>query len=155
MEAPATRRVLERLPEEHYAFTPADKSWSLGHLAMHVAQLQGNIAGLVTPDVIDGPPQFKQGAAASRTELLQAFDDSLAKAKAYLAGLTDEQLNATWAMNVGGKQIMAMPRSVMVRMIMCNHLYHHRGQLLVYLRLLGVPVPSVYGPTADENPFAA
>lgn len=152
-ETPATRRVLERLPEDQYSWRPDPKSFSLGELGLHVAQIPGAIAGLVTPDVVDPPPQFKQGPATSKEMLLNALSTSVNDAKAYLGSLTDEQMMATWSMSAGGKTLMSMPRVAMIRAVMFNHWYHHRGQLLVYLRLLGHSVPSVYGPTADENPF--
>ena len=153
METPATRRVLDRLPEDQFSWRPHPTSWSLGELGLHVAQIPGMISQLVTPDVLDNPPQFQQRSASSKAELLDALTASVNDAKAYLDSLTDEQLMATWTMNAGGKPIMAMPRAAMVRAIMLNHWYHHRGQLQVYLRMLGIPVPSVYGPTGDENPF--
>ena len=81
------------------------------------------------------------------------LDESIAKAKKVLGGMDDATLMATWRMMVGDREIMAMPRAVMLRSVMLNHWYHHRGQLTVYLRLLGVPLPSLYGPSADENPF--
>ena len=99
-------------------------------------------------------PQFVQPEAGSRREILDALTASVADAQAYLNGLSDEQMTATWKMTAGGRTLMAMPRIGMIRSIMLNHWYHHRGQLLVYLRLLDQPVPSVYGPTADENPFS-
>ena len=153
METPATRRVLDRLPEDQFSWRPHPTSWSLGELGLHVAQIPGMISQLVTPDVLDNPPQFQQRAAESKAELLDALTTSVTEAKIYLDSLTDEQLMATWTMNADGKTLIAMPRVGMVRAIMLNHWYHHRGQLLVYLRMLGRPVPSVYGPTGDENPF--
>jgi uncharacterized damage-inducible protein DinB len=88
-------------------------------------------------------------------ELVPSLTESIAKARRVLGGFDDARMGAMWRMQAGGKDIMAMPRVAFVRAIMLNHWYHHRGQLLVYLRLLNHPVPSVYGPTADENPFAA
>lgn len=154
-ETPATRTVLERLPEDRFSWRPHHTSWSLGELGLHVPQIPGMISQLVTPDVLDNPPQFQQRAAANKPELLDARTTSVNNAKAYLDSLTDEQLMATWTMHAGGKQVLAMPRMGMIRGIMLNHWYHHRGQLLVYLRMLGPPVPSVYGPTGDENPFVS
>lgn len=152
MEAQTTRRVLERLPEDKLSWKPHPKSMSLGQLGLHVAQTPGNVASLITPDVLDGAPSFTQPEGTSRKEILEALDASVGKASAYLQTLSDAQMMATWTMSAGGKTMMAVPRAGMVRSIMLNHWYHHRGQLLVYLRLLDQSVPSVYGPTADEPP---
>ena len=97
---------------------------------------------------------FKQAAATSTAEVLSAFDQSLAKAKDVLNGLDDATITSMWTLKAGGKTLMSMPRLAVVRSIMLNHWYHHRGQLSVYLRELDVPIPSIYGPSADENPFA-
>lgn len=153
METPATQRVLERLPEDQFTWRPHPTAWSLGELGLHVAQIPGAISKLVTPDALDNPPQFQQGAATSKAHLLDALTMSVNEAKTYLGSLTDEQIMATWSMSAGGKTIMSLPRVAMIRAVMLNHWYHHRGQLLVYLRMLGQSVPSVYGPTGDENPF--
>lgn len=151
-EAPATRRVLERIPGDKLSWRPHPKSYSLGELGLHVAQVQAAVANMAKAS-LDAPPDFVQGEATSVREILDAFDQSIADAKEILNGWTDEQMMATWSMSAGGKELMAMPRAGFIRAIMFNHIYHHRGQLLVYLRLLGQPVPSVYGPTADERLF--
>ena len=152
-EAETTRRVLERIPQAHLSWRPHPKSMSLGQLALHVATVPGNVAELAALDTVPAPPSFVQPEAATASELVPSLADSVAKAKRVLGGFEDAKMNATWRLQNGGKEIMAMPRSALVRAIMLNHWYHHRGQLLVYLRLLNLPVPSVYGPTADENPF--
>jgi uncharacterized damage-inducible protein DinB len=152
-EAKTTRRVLERLPAAKFSWRPHPKSMSLGQLGLHVAQTPGAIVKLAKAS-IDSPPSFKQAEATSTQELLAAHDTSITEAKAALGGWDDAKMMETWSMTGGGKTIMAMPRVGLLRAIMLNHWYHHRGQLSVYLRLLDVPVPSVYGPTADENPFA-
>jgi uncharacterized damage-inducible protein DinB len=153
-EAKTTARVLERVPEAHLAWKPHPKSFSLGQLALHVASVPGNVAALAARESPE-PPDFVQPPATSTSELLPALHASIAKAREQLGGFDDARMSATWRIVGGGREIMAMPRVAFVRAIMLNHWYHHRGQLLVYLRLLDVPVPSVYGPTADENPFAA
>jgi uncharacterized damage-inducible protein DinB len=99
-------------------------------------------------------PEFTQPSARSAGELLPALDESVAKAKRLLGGMDDSALAATWRLMQGDREVMAIPRAALLRSIMLNHWYHHRGQLSVYLRQLGVPVPSIYGPSADENPFA-
>jgi uncharacterized damage-inducible protein DinB len=128
---------------------------SLGQLALHVATVPGNVAQLAAADTIPEPPTFVQPEAASAAELVPALTESVAKARQLLGEFDDAKMGATWRLQSGGREIMAMPRVAVVRAIMLNHSYHHRGQLLVYLRLLDQSVPSVYGPTADENPFAA
>ena len=152
-EAATTRRVLERVPEEKMSWKPHAKSMSLGQMALHVAQTPGMVAELITESPRQ-PPQFIQPEARSRNEVLAALDQSIAGATARLASWSDQDLMQEWKLEHDGRSLMAVPRIGMVRSIMLNHWYHHRGQLLVYLRLLDVPVPSVYGPSADENPFA-
>ena len=154
-EAETTRRVLERIPQAHLSWRPHPKSMSLGQLALHVATVPGNVAELAAMDTIPEPPSFVQPEAATAAELVPSLTESVAKAKRALGGFDDARMGAMWRLQSGGRDILAMPRVAFVRAIMLNHWYHHRGQLLVYLRLLNQSVPSVYGPTADENPFAA
>lgn len=154
-EAMTTRRVLERVPEARLSWKPHPKSMSLGQLALHIATVPGNVAELAAMDTIPVPPAFVQPEAASTAELVPALTASVAKARHHLGELDDAAMHAPWRLMSGGREVMVMPRVAFARAIMLNHWYHHRGQLLVYLRLLDVPVPSVYGPTADENPFAA
>jgi uncharacterized damage-inducible protein DinB len=154
-EAVATLRVLERVPQAHLSWKPHPKSMSLGQLALHVATVPGNVAELAAADVVSEPPSFVRSEAATTAELAPSLTESLAKAKRALGGFDDARMGAIWRMQRGGNDVLAMPRVAFVRAIMLNHWYHHRGQLLVYLRLLDQSVPSVYGPTADENPFAA
>jgi len=152
-EAQSTARVLERVPQSQLSWRPHPKSFSLGQLALHVATIPGNVAELASHDTIPEPPNFVQSEAATAAELVPALKASLAKARQVLGGMDDAKLMDTWRLMSGGKEIMAMPRAAVIRMIMLNHWYHHRGQLLVYLRMHNVLLPSVYGPTADENPF--
>jgi uncharacterized damage-inducible protein DinB len=151
-EAATTRRQLERVPDAHLSWKPHPKSMSLGQLALHVAQTPGQVAQLASKS-IDQLPQFQQAEATSTKELLDALDASIATAKAALNGWDDAAMMQTWTMSKDGKTLMSVPRAGLLRAIMLNHWYHHRGQIQVYLRLLDVPVPSVYGPTADEMPF--
>ncbi len=155
-EAPTTRRVLERVPEAHLDWRPHAKSMSLGQLALHVATLPRQLTEFVSGDALDfiaaagAPP-----TVSSHQELMAAFAASTEQAQAYLGNLSDERAMATWRLATGSRELFAAPRAAVLRSFLFNHWYHHRGQLLVYLRLLDVPVPSVYGPTADENPFGA
>jgi uncharacterized damage-inducible protein DinB len=152
-EAETTRRVLERIPEAHLSWKPHPKSMSLGQLALHVATVPGNVAELAAIDAVPELPAFVQPEAASASELVPSLKDSVARARRALGGFDDARMVAMWRLQSGGRDLMAMPRVAFVRAIMLNHWYHHRGQLLVYLRLLNESVPSVYGPTADENPW--
>jgi uncharacterized damage-inducible protein DinB len=153
-ESHATRRVLERVPQAHLGWKPHAKSMSLGQLALHVATVPGNVAQLASMDTVPEIPVFVQQEAATAAELVPALTASVAKARQHLGGFDDAAMGATWRLMDGGREVIAMPRAAVARTIMLNHWYHHRGQLLVYLRMLDVPVPSVYGPSADENPFA-
>jgi uncharacterized damage-inducible protein DinB len=153
-EAATTRRVLERVPADKLSWKPHDKSMSLGQLALHIATTPGNIASMAVPNPASPPESFEQAVAQSVDELLPTLEDSVAKAKEILGGFDDAAMMETWSIGAGGKTLMSMPRIGWLRAIMLNHWYHHRGQLSVYLRLLDVPVPSIYGPSADENPFA-
>lgn len=153
-ESQTTRRVLERVPQAHLSWKPHPKSLSLGQLALHVATVPGNVAELLVPDAMEAP-DFIHAEASSAAELVPALEASVARARQHLGGLSDAAMGSTWRVMKGEREQMAMPRAAFARAIMLNHWYHHRGQLLVYLRLLNLPVPSVYGPTADENPFPA
>ena len=153
-EAGTTRRVLERIPQAHLTWKPHPKSLSLGQLAYHVATVPGGVAELAAQDTV-ADPVFTYPEAGTTAELVPLLAESVAKAIEALGRFDDAKMAATWRLQHGGREIMAMPRVAFVRSIMLNHWYHHRGQLLVYLRLLNQSVPSVYGPTADENPFAA
>ncbi len=126
---------------------------SLGQLALHVATIPGNVAEIAAVSPFQVPP-FTQPAAATTSELLPALDASVAKARTILGGMDDAAMAATWRLMHGDREVMALPRAAVLRSIMLNHWYHHRGQLSVYLRALNVPLPSIYGPSADENPFA-
>jgi uncharacterized damage-inducible protein DinB len=153
-EAGTTRRVLERVPQDKLAWKPHPKSMSLGVLALHVAASPGVICGWACEDVTE----FKGEASPTPTstgEILAAHDASVKSSKEILSRLGDEGLKGTWTGQAGGNTLMTMPKAALVRSIVMNHWIHHRGQLSVYLRLLDVPVPSIYGPSADENPFAA
>ena len=153
-EAAATRRVLERVPDNQLGWRPHPKSRTLGQLALHIAVVPGSVAELVAaPSPVQAPQFGPDPSPASSAELMPMLDQSIAKAKKALGGMDDATLMATWRMMHGDREIMAVPRAAMLRTVMLNHWYHHRGQLTVYLRELGVPIPSVYGPSADENPF--
>lgn len=151
-ETPAIRRVLERVPTDKLTWKPHPKSRSLGELALHVANLPGMADKIVTLDEFSpgtGPATVPQSAEQIR----EAFEKNVAIGEQALRSLTDERANGEWRLVFRGKEILRKKRTAALRTNMLNHIYHHRGQLSVYLRLLDVAVPVVYGPTADENPF--
>jgi uncharacterized damage-inducible protein DinB len=152
-ESQTTKRVLDRVPEDKLTWKPHPTSFSLGQLAMHVASVQGHVAAAATQDTfeISTPPRPE---AKSRKEILEAFSQGTASAKEILEKMDDSRLMSMWTGTRNGKTVISVPRIGLIRAIALNHTYHHRGQLAVYLRLLNVPVPSIYGPSADENPFA-
>ncbi|MGA2431762.1 MAG: DinB family protein [Candidatus Acidiferrum sp.] len=154
-EAQITSRVLGRVPEDKLTWKPHPKSMTLGQLALHTATIPAAIAGITANDTYElDPSRFgKSPQPASAAEITKAFEDSLAAAKSYLDGLSPERAEAIWHVKTGDREIMAMPRKWALRSIMFNHIYHHRGQLSVYLRLLDIPVPIIYGASADESPF--
>jgi uncharacterized damage-inducible protein DinB len=156
-EAISTRRVLERVPEGRDDWKPHEKSMALGYLANLVATMPSWIAMMVTENELDfNPPggqRYKPSQAGNNRELLEAFDQSVAKARDALRSTNDEHLMTSWRFLTGGRVISDQPRHIVIRDGVLNHLAHHRGQLTVYLRLNDVPVPSIYGPSADERPF--
>jgi uncharacterized damage-inducible protein DinB len=152
-EAQTTRRVLERVPGTQLAWRPHAKARTLGELALHVAMVPGGVAQLVASSSPAQAPQFTDPSPKSASELIPALEASIATAKKALGGMDDAAIMATWKMMQGDRELFAVPRIAMLRSIMLNHWYHHRGQLTVYLRELDVAIPSIYGPSADENPF--
>jgi uncharacterized damage-inducible protein DinB len=153
-EAGTTRRVLERVPTDKLAWKPHPKSMSLGELALHVAASPAVIAGWCAQDCTEFTGE-KTPTPSSTADILAAHDKGVKTVKDTLGKLGDEGLKEMWTAKAGGTTLMTMPKTALVRAIVMNHWIHHRGQLSVYLRLLDVPVPAIYGPSADENPFAA
>ena len=151
-ESVKTRRLMERVPEKNLTWKPHPKSMTLGQLAWHVAVLPRGIADLVT-ELNVGAPNVPRPQPASVAEILAALEQSVAYAEQKISGWADDGLRKTWRLTFGGETLFEMPRGAVLRALMLNHTYHHRGQLTVYLRLLDVPVPGMFGPTADENPF--
>jgi uncharacterized damage-inducible protein DinB len=152
-EAEITKRLLDIIPEDKLSWRPHPKAKSLGELAMHIAGIQGEVAKLGEPDIADANfvPDIEP---ANRAEILETFADSLQKAKAIVAATDDARLMENWSLKKDGNIVVTMPRLAFWRSILLNHNYHHRGQLSTYLRTLDVPLPSIYGPSADTNPFA-
>ena len=153
-ESQTTRRVLERVPGDRLTWKPHAKARTLGELALHVASVPGGVAQLVASPSPAQVPNFVEPSLKSAAELIPKLDWAIAKAKEVLGPLSDATLTAPWTLMSGDRELFTMPRIAMLRSVMLNHWYHHRGQLTVYLRELNVPVPSIYGPSADENPFS-
>jgi uncharacterized damage-inducible protein DinB len=155
MEMASTRKLLERVPVEKAEFKPHAKSGSLGWLAWHVADLPHWVVETVNKDELDfapaGVPRPAPPKVDSREALLASFDKKVADARAAIAGVSDERLAGPWTLKAGGNVIFTMPRATVLRSFVMNHLIHHRAQLGVYLRLNDVPVPGMYGPSADEK----
>jgi uncharacterized damage-inducible protein DinB len=151
-EAEGTRRILERVPGARLDWTPHQKSMTLGQLAMHIANLPGAIAE-VSRESFDVNTVIPRPTAAGTDEILQTLDRSLARARAILEAMGDADLLSPWRMMKCEEVIFAITRGELFRSVMLNHWYHHRGQLTVYLRLLGVAVPAIYGDSADERVF--
>jgi uncharacterized damage-inducible protein DinB len=152
-EMATTRRVLDRVPEEDFAWKPHVKSMSLGQLAGHIANIPFWCTATLDRTVLDLdtlPPQAP-AQPASRAALLEAFDARVAAARALLAEQTDPQLLTPWTLKKGSEEFFTLPRISAIRTFVMNHLIHHRGQLSVYLRLRDVALPPIYGPTADER----
>ena len=153
-EAAITRRVLERVPDGKADWKPHEKSMSMGRLASLVANMPGWIAMMLTQDEFDvAAPGSAPGPAATNRDLLAAFDAGVARSREALKKSNDAHLETTWRMLARGHVVAENTRYENLRSGVLNHLAHHRGQLTVYLRLNNVPVPSVYGPTADEAVF--
>ena len=152
-ETACTRRLLERTPEDKLAWKPHEKSMSMGQLATHLATLTHWLESVFNSEGFDVATAPRQPELKSREEILSAFDKNVAAGRAAIAGASDAEFMKQWSLLAGGKPIFTLPRIGVVRSFTLNHMIHHRGQFSVYLRLNNVPVPSIYGPSADENPF--
>ena len=150
-----TRKTLERVPENKLDYTPDPKSMSMGKLASHIAEMCGWIPAMMQGPELDIPPGFKPFLATSRKELLDTFDKNVSGSRAALAAAGDQLLMQDWSLKFGGNAMFTMPRIAVYRTMVMNHVIHHRAQLTVYYRLNGIPVPALYGPSADEGQQAA
>ena len=152
-----TRKTLERVPEEKFDWKPHEKSTTLGGLATHLATIPMWTANTFDRDELDlapeGGPPPRMEQIKTRAELLEWFDRNVASARAALESAGDENWQGMWSLLAGGRKIFTLPRTAVVRGFIMSHSIHHRAQLGVYLRLLDVPVPSIYGPSADEGSF--
>ena len=152
-EMTTTRKVLERVPEDQFDWKPHTKSFSLGALAAHVAALPAWGAETLNKSEIDIAGVQPPVTLPSKAALMATFDRNVTATRSALAGKSDAELLAMWTLTRGGKPLFSMPKTAVLRSFVFSHLIHHRGQLCVYLRLLDVPVPSIYGPSADEPAF--
>ena len=150
-----TRKSLERIPEDKLDWKPHEKSMTLGRLSGHLAELAAWGTATLKQDTFDfqppGAPPYQPLIPKSRKEVLDAFDKGAKESRAAIAESSDQHLMANWSLLSGGKTLMTMPRTAVLRGFVMNHIIHHRAQLGVYLRLNDVPVPSIYGPSADEG----
>jgi len=150
-EAASTKRILERVPEGKFDWKPHEKSMSLGRLASHVAELPGFLNSILTMDDVDfAKGHYKALHPKTPEELLSVFQQKLDEVVETLQNTSDEKMQANFTLRSGDHVIATVPRMVAVRSMALNHIIHHRGQIAVYLRLLDVPVPGMYGPSADE-----
>ncbi len=152
-----TRKTLERVPHGRFGWKPHEKSMAMGGLATHISSLPTWAVYAIDQDSLDLAPEGKPlppaELAKSEADLLALFDMNAAKARAAIAGASDEELFKLWTLMSNGNKILTMPKVAVLRNFVMNHMIHHRAQLGVYLRLNDIPVPSIYGPSADENPF--
>jgi uncharacterized damage-inducible protein DinB len=154
-----TRKVLERLPDVKWTWKPDDKSGTVGWYAQHVATLPGWTTMTLNTSEFDYAPvggsSWEPPKVDNRADALKVFDKEVGEARTALSKVSDTDLMTNWTLLAGGKEIFTMPRVAVLRTVVMNHLIHHRGQMTVYLRLLGVPVPGLYGPSGDEGEMKA
>jgi uncharacterized damage-inducible protein DinB len=150
-----TRKMLEAVPTEKFGWKPHDRSMTLGRLASHVGEMPGWVTVTIGQDKLELTPGQKPYLAESQEQLLADFDKQVSTAREAIAGATDERLAQPWSLVYGGHTMFSNPRSVVLRTMVMSHMIHHRGQLSVYLRLLDVAIPGMYGPSADSRPPSA
>ena len=154
-EAAITKRVLDRVPADKLTWKPHPKSMTLGQLAGHIAAIPGRISSMAQQDSFDVlKGSFVPSQPNSLEEILTTLEQEVRNAEQILQGMTEEQAAGKFRLMKGDRELFSQPRSGILRTIMLNHWYHHRGQLSVYLRLLEVPLPVIYGRSADTDPFA-
>ena len=149
-EMAVTRKVLERVPEDKFGWAPHQKSMTLGRLAGHIAEIPGWVKETLTQDSIDFADDYKPDVFTTRAQVLEKFDRLIGVARPLIDGATDSQFVSIWTLKSKGQPLFSAPKAVVLRNFVFSHLIHHRGQITVYLRLTGVPVPAIYGPSADE-----
>lgn len=151
MEMASTRKILEKVPTDNPTWKPHDKSMKIGNLAVHVAELPSWIDYILSAPELDlGSMHYKPVIATSNEQLIGQMDAAVAKAMTALENSKDEDYDEMWTLRNGSHVIFALPKKVVIRSMAFSHHYHHRGQLSVYLRLLDIPIPGMYGPSADD-----
>jgi uncharacterized damage-inducible protein DinB len=150
-EIPSTRKILERVPEASFPWKPHEKSMTLGRLSSHIAELPARCATIITTEQFVRQPGTAPWAASSTADLLAKFDTTTSEARTALATLRDDQLDVIWSIKMGDRTIASLPRVMALRRVFMDHLIHHRAQLGVFLRLLDVPIPGMFGPSADDQ----
>ena len=149
-EMPGIRKILERVPETNFSWKTHEKSMTLGRLASHIAELPARCATIITTEIYVRQPGTAPFLASSSAELVSRFDTTSSEARTALAALSEDQLSVIWSLKMGDRTMASMPRVMAIRRVFMNHLIHHRAQLGVFLRLLDVPIPGMYGPSADD-----
>lgn len=152
-EVDNTRKLLHAVPEKDLGYRPSDISWTMGELAQHIATIYYWYVGTLTQDVYDmATDHLERGPADDLQATLQLFEHNVEKARTALSALTAEKMGQEWTMKVGERTVLGpLPRAVVVRGFLFNHIYHHRGELIVYLRATGNKVPGLYGPTYEDS----
>ncbi|RPD39282.1 DinB family protein [Chitinophaga barathri] len=153
-EVNSTRKLLEAVPEKDINYRPSPISWTMGELAQHIATIYYWYVGTLTLEVYDlAEDRLERGDPADIQATLELFEKNVELARKSLLGITEEDLQKEWTMKSGERIIMGpMPRGIVARGFLFNHLYHHRGEMIVYLRATGNKVPGLYGPTYETNP---
>lgn len=153
-EVNSTRKLLQAVPEKDIHYKPSPISWTMGELAQHIATIYYWYVGTLTQDVYDlAADHLDRGAPEDIRATLELFEKNVEKARTALKAITDENLQEPWTMKVGDRTVLGpMPRGIVARSFLFNHIYHHRGEMIVYLRATGNKVPGLYGPTYEETP---
>ncbi len=146
-----TRAMLECVPEEKFGWKPHARSMTMGRLASHIAEMASWAVYTIKQDQLELTPDMKPFIATTKSELMDSLSSFVAAAREAIAGADDDHLLKTWSLVFGGKPVMSMPRVAVLRTMIMNHIIHHRGQLSVYLRLNDIPIPGMYGPSADSR----
>ena len=152
-EVENTRKLLQSIPEKDLGYKPSEISWTMGELAQHIATIYYWYVGTLTKDVYDmSADQLERGSTSDLKATLALFESNVEKARAALKSLTEEKLQDSWTMKAGGKVVLGpMPRGIVARSFLFNHIYHHRGEMIIYLRATGNKVPGMYGPVYEEG----
>lgn len=152
-EVRSTRKLLQAVPEKDINYKPSEISWTMGELAQHIATIYYWYVGTLTQDVYDmAADKLERGDVNDIKATLELFESNVEKARNALKSLTEEKLKADWTMKVGERVVLGpLPRGIVVRSFLFNHIYHHRGEMIIYLRATGNKVPSLYGPTYEDG----